>query len=165
MKLLSIAGGKFVKVDDDVYEWASKMSWSFTKDGYAKAWHSQKGKHVYLHQEIMMDGRFTKRFMVDHRNGDKTDYQRSNLRPCTNSQNQMNSKKKIGTTSLYKGVSWNSKLGKWKAVIRKERQDFFLGYFDNQRHAAYAYDFAAQDVFGEFARLNFSSLDGTAAKF
>lgn len=153
MQLLPLAGGKFVKVDDDVYEWASKMSWSFTKDGYAKAWSSQKKKHVYLHREILRNPKG----MVDHQNGDKTDYQRSNLRACTNSQNQMNSKKKIGTTSIYKGVSWNSKLQKWKVQIGIDGKDYFIGYFDNERHAAYAYDLNALVLFGAFFQGNFIS--------
>lgn len=158
MKLLHVAGGQFVKVDDDVFEWAQLRSWSFTKDGYAKAWFPERQKHVYLHQEIMADNRFTKRTWIDHKNGDKTDYTRENLRHCTNSQNQMNAKKQAGTSSIYKGVSWNKKRQAWKALIRKDGVDYFIGYFDNERHAALAYDVNALLLFGEFARPNFSDV-------
>jgi hypothetical protein len=152
MKLLPIAGGKFVKVDDDVYEWANKMSWSFNKDGYAKAWSPNKKKHVYLHREIMGNPKG----MVDHKSGDPSDNRRENLRASTNSQNQMNSRGKPHS-SIYKNVYWNKKQKKWKAQIRVDGQDFFIGYFAKERHAALAADLNLPILHGEHARLNFAS--------
>jgi hypothetical protein len=167
MKLIPVSGqvgaGKLLKVDDDVNGWANSLSWSLTKDGYAHAWHPKKKKHVYLHREILMDKRFTKHKYVDHINGDTLDYRRENLRPCTMSQNQMNARKRKNTRSRYKGVRWNSQFQHWRVFVKKDGQDHFIGSFQNERHAALAYDLNAPYLFGPFFKGNFTS-DETAGK-
>jgi hypothetical protein len=159
MKLLPVSGGKFVKVDDDVCEWAEALSWCLTKDGYAHAWHPQKKTHVYLHREILMDKRFTRHRYVDHINGDTSDYRRVNLRPCTASENQMNARKRINTRSRYKGVRWNAQYQHWRVFVKKDGTDHFIGSFANERHAALAYDLNADALFGPFFRGNFTSAE------
>ena len=114
-----------------------------------------KGKTVttYLHRLVIG----IPKEMVDHKNGDIFDCRRENLRVVTNSQNQMNSaKRKTLTSSIYKNVFWNKKLKKWKAQLRIDRQDFFLGYFENERHAAYAVELSRPILHGEHSRSNFS---------
>src|SRR5581483_21966 len=166
MKLLplngKLAAGRSAKVDDDVFEWASQLSWSLTPDGYAKAWLPEKSKQVYLHREIAASRSLG---YVDHKNGDTLDYTRENLRPCTMSQNQMNSRKRPGTSSQYKGVSWNKHLRKWKCSLRLNGRNFFIGYFANERHAAIAYDLNAPALFGEFFRGNFISAGQAGSLF
>jgi hypothetical protein len=55
---------------------------------------------------------------------------------------------------VYKGVSWYPKLQKWIAQICKDYKKYNLGYFKEEYDAAQAYNFAAFEMFGEFARLN-----------
>ena len=43
-------------------------------------------------------------------------------------------------TSKYRGVSYNGKNKKWKSVITVKGTQHFLGYFENEEEAAYAYD-------------------------
>src|SRR6185312_7513295 len=51
--------------------------------------------------------------MVDHKISHETlDNRRSNLRVCSNARNQQNSGSR-GGTSLFKGVSWHTRKGKW----------------------------------------------------
>jgi hypothetical protein len=93
---------------------------------------------------------------VDHINGDGLDNRRSNLRLATGSQNQGNSRKRRdGVTSQYRGVSWNKRAGKWQALLRREGKLQYLGYFSDEEAAARAYDAAALEQWGSFARLNF----------
>ena len=90
---------------------------------------------------------------VDHKNGDPLDNRRNNLRICNRSLNNANKGKQINNTSGYKGVTWHA--GKWKAQIKINRKNKYLGRFANKEDAAKAYDSAAREAFGEFARTNF----------
>lgn len=86
---------------------------------------------------------------VDHIDGDTTNFHRKNLREITHAQNNMNRSKGLGT-SIYKGVSWNNEKQKWVVHINRNH----IGYFTEEVEAADAYNKAAIEVFGEFARLN-----------
>jgi hypothetical protein len=90
---------------------------------------------------------------VDHINGNGLDNRDENLRLATNSQNQMNSRKRSGTSSRYKGVSLQRK--RWRAQIKLDGKLIYLGMFDTEEQAAMAYDYAAIELFGEFSRINF----------
>lgn len=88
----------------------------------------------------------------DHIDGDRLNNRRSNLRPATRSLNQANRKRPRNNTSGYKGVSFNQ--GKWQATISKDGRYHCLGRFDSAEDAARAYDKAAIEMFGSFARTN-----------
>lgn len=60
-----------------------------------------------------------------------------------------------GGSSRYRGVSWKKAIEKWRAYINKDGRRLHLGYFSSEEDAAYAYDAAAVQIFGDFARLNF----------
>lgn len=115
---------------------------------------SCKQKNLHMHRLIMDVPAGDKNLFVDHKNGDGLDNRRSNLRICTLSQNMMNrvklSLKK--TTSIYKGVGFHK--GRFRAYIHANGGHKSLGYYDDQRDAAKAYNEAAIKYFGEFARLN-----------
>lgn len=107
-----------------------------------------------MHREIL--GLMPEDPDVDHRDGEGLNNRRSNLRLVTNSQNNMNSQCRWGALSKYKGVSWHKRREKWQGRIKLNGKEIYLGYFDNEKKAARAYDEAAKKHFGEFARLNFS---------
>lgn len=97
---------------------------------------------------------------VDHEDGNGLNNSRSNIRACTNHQNQGNSqKRKQATTSTFKGVCrlsnprrWRSP---WKAAIRNMGTTITIGYFATEVEAAKAYDSAAREQWKEFAKTNF----------
>lgn len=60
-------------------------------------------------------------------------------------------------TSVYRGVSYNRKNRKWKAVITYHGKQHFLGYFLSEMSAAKAYDKASHKRRGPTASLNFPS--------
>jgi hypothetical protein len=94
---------------------------------------------------------------VDHRNGNGLDNRRSNLRKATIAQNNMNRPPQSRNTSGFKGVFWFPKGNKnWRAMVRHEGRLIHLGLFHTREDAAAAYDAAAIDLFGEFARPNFA---------
>lgn len=69
---------------------------------------------------------------VDHRNRNRLDNQRQNLRLVTHAENMMNVGANKGSTSQYRGVSWNPRLRKWVASFRGK----YLGCFDDELAAA-----------------------------
>jgi AP2 domain len=93
---------------------------------------------------------------VDHINGDGLDNRRANLRPADNRRNQQNSRRPAANTSGFKGVFWEAgRCNRWRAQIRVDGRKVHLGLFDDPTEAAKAYDSAAANHYGEFARLNF----------
>jgi AP2 domain len=92
---------------------------------------------------------------VDHIDGDTFNNQRHNLRTATTQQNRANSKKVAKAASRFKGVFLSNNGKKWRAHIKFEGKQTHLGTFDSEEDAAKAYDRAAKDLFGEYARTNF----------
>jgi hypothetical protein len=91
---------------------------------------------------------------VDHKNHDGLDNRRENLRHATKTQQCGNQRPQKGRSSRFKGVHWDKKAGRWQARIKRQGVKYNLGRFDNEEDAARAYDDAAREYFGEFARLN-----------
>lgn len=58
------------------------------------------------------------------------------------------------TSSIYKGVIWDEQRGKWRSRIEINGKRKHLGYFESEVDAADAYDKAAVELFGSFAKLN-----------
>lgn len=119
--------------------------------GLLYAARSVASSNVFMHREVLD---ITDERRVDHWNGDGLDNRRTNLRPCTHAQNCANRKPRIGT-SAYKGVGWHKRQQQWVSRIRVNYELHHLGSFDDEIEAARAYDVAAAQYFGEFARLNF----------
>lgn len=92
---------------------------------------------------------------VDHKNSQGLDNRRENIRICTSVDNRGNTRKQHGTSSKYKGVCWDSSKSKWVVHIHRRDKQYFLGYFDDEDDAGKAYDEAAKEYFGEYARTNF----------
>jgi hypothetical protein len=90
---------------------------------------------------------------LDHANGDTGDNRIENLRLATRSQNNANRNTLKATHSGVKGVSWCAKGNKnWRARIKCGCKERVLGYFATKEEAAEAYQRAASETFGEFAR-------------
>jgi hypothetical protein len=157
MKEIQLTQGKVALVDDADFEWLSQWKWFALKTGpkwYAARYIYKPKSIIYLHREILGLVVGDKQ-QGDHRNGDTFDNQRHNLRNCTPSQNQQNSRKRLKASSQYKGVVRNSKQRRWRACITYNSKQIYIGQFINEHHAARAYDAKARELFGEFARLNF----------
>lgn len=152
MREIPLVNGKGVAlVDDEDFDALNAFRWRRHPHGYAIT--TPYGRTIYMHRFVLgcFDGG-----EVDHLNGDKLDNQRANLRTCSRSENMHNTRKsKAGRTSQYKGVSWSEKRKRWIARIDVNGKKKMVGSSQYEVAAAVAYDEAAREHHGEFARLNF----------
>jgi hypothetical protein len=93
-------------------------------------------------------------FTIDHENRNGLDNRLSNLRLATIKQQGFNKTATVRSTTGYKGVCFNKRSRKFTAMIRCYPERRFLGYFVTAEEAAVAYNKAAIELHGEFARLN-----------
>jgi len=161
MKEIPLTQGKVALVDDADYDSLMAMGkWYCTSKGYAAktiqigSWRrgeKKKYKRLLMHRVVI---NAPDNMQVDHKFGDKLDNRKENLRLCTASQNQGNSATGKNNTSGYKGVVWHTKAGKWNGQIRIRGKKIHLGTYVDKSEAAKAYNAAALEHYGEFARLN-----------
>lgn len=123
------------------------------------------GNHGYKHGNVFGKGMLAHRVVfelengfapeyVDHIDGNKLNNAPSNLREATNGQNIANSRSRYGSSSSYLGVCYHKQIGRWVAHITKDYKQVFLGSFRDEKDAAIAYNRAAKEIHGEFARIN-----------
>lgn len=153
MKEIQLSQGLVALVDDEDFEALNQFKWCANKMGNA----------FYAARNIRVDGKRTRITMhcevmngkwIDHIDHNGLNNQKSNLRFCTRSENQMNKQKKENTSSIYKGVYFYKPNGRWQASIRINYKKIHLGYFDLEIDAAKAYNKKAIELFCEFANLN-----------
>lgn len=153
MKIIRAIAGESVMVDDEDFAEFGHLKWRVNRFGYvSRIWRERVngrrvGHYVSLHRQVMKD---PKGLHVDHKDGDKLNCQKSNLRACNNSLNQANRHIITGKSS-FRGVCWNKQVKKWQAQIKVEGKTIYLGLFAVELDAAEAYAKAAKQHFGEFA--------------
>lgn len=101
--------------------------------------------------------------LIDHIDGNRSNNAITNLRIADRSMNGFNREKKCASSSVFKGVLWSKKYGKWEAKISANRKRKHIGYFKCEQEAAHAYNKAAIELHGEYARLNPVGMKGGAA--
>lgn len=151
--------GRFATVDVADYELLSGYGWRITNRGYVERNRTRACRkgidrgYRLMHRMILNPLPY---ISIDHINGDKLDNRRSNLRICLHRDNCLNRpKRSTKCSSRFKGVSFHKLMGRWIAYISIDRKFVRLGYFDDEILAAKAYDAAAIEHHGKFARLNF----------
>lgn len=118
---------------------------------YAKTYNNEKSCGLLMHVLIAWK---TDGMMIDHRNRNGLDNQRSNLRHCTRSQNLLNSKARSGTETGFKGVSFHVASGRYTARIGHNGKRIHIGYFQDPISAAIAYNQKAKSLYPDHAWLN-----------
>lgn len=159
-------------IDEDDYDRVMRMNWAPQPSGlsvYAvtKSLRYIPKHHQRLHAYIIKAEHGQ---IVDHINGDTLDNRKANLRIVTAAENVRNSRRPtfVGKTSKFKGVTWHSGRERWLAKIAFEGVTSPLGVFSHEEDAARAYDRAAIELFGQYARTNEAmklyEIDGVSAK-
>jgi hypothetical protein len=157
MREIKLTQDQVTIVDDEDYDNVISRKWFAWKHPnpphsyYAHSY--EPPRHVVkLHRMIL--GITDRKVCVDHKNGNSLDNRKCNLRIATHGQNTKNAKLNKRSTSGHKGVTWHKPGNKWRAQIQNNGKKMHLGYFNTKEEAAKAYNIAALELFGEFARIN-----------
>ena len=161
-RTIPLTRGEVSLVSPEDFEGLARFKWyadicrggrqKYAVRGTAKTETGHRQRKVRMHRQILCA---PPGLQVDHINGDTLDNRRANLRLCSNAENARNQRRPFGKkSSVFKGVCWNREHGRWVAYIKVDGRKIHLGYFDFETGAALAYDGAAQEYFGEFARVN-----------
>lgn len=161
MKNLGLENYPFqsILVDDEDYDRVKQYKWwynSSTENIYTPIRNNQakiKQQNIELARFIL--NLTDPAIQADHKDRNRFNNLRENLRKCNNQQNCSNRAKQANNTSGFKGVYLDKRDNKWFAAIKNNSKNKSLGRFDSKEAAAKAYDRAAKRLFGEFACLNF----------
>jgi hypothetical protein len=152
VKYIALTRGKQALVDAEDYDRLKRHKWTASSSGpkcYAQR--NEKGHSIMMHREIM---HAPKGMVVDHIDGNGLNDCKSNLRICTQSQNNYNGRPR-GGTSGFKGVSYDKERGTYKAYVWEKGRTVVLGRYASQMEAAQVRDLRAVQFNGEYAYLNF----------
>lgn len=115
---------------------------SLVGDGYLQAHLSKDGKkyHFLIHclvaDYFLEEKRDGRKLIVDHIDNNKLNNHKDNLQIVNQ---RINNSKDSVSTSKYTGVSWEKSYNKWRAEIRVNGKNKFLGRFTQEIDAAKAY--------------------------
>jgi hypothetical protein len=141
---------ELIKVNKDDWErQVNQYTWCVDANGYPTT-NIKQDNGVWLITKLhhMIVGRPAEGRQIDHKNCDKKDARRENLRECLPHQNMANRGLQRNNRTNYKGVKPN---GRGFAAIVGGR---YIGTYPTATAAAHAYNAKVVEVYGEFARLN-----------
>lgn len=155
---------KYALIDAADYERVKDFKWCAAWNRTSRSFYAQsspprtRGKTVQLARLILGlvpgDG-----IEADHANHATLDNRRPNLRAATPSRNRQNVHRRCDNASGFRGVHLHhnrpKRWARWAARIQSEGVERHLGYFKTAEAAGRAYDAAARELHGEFARVNF----------
>lgn len=157
--LIPLTKGLFAVIDEvdaaavGKYDWSARMS---RKTSYAARLFGGRDNRgtEYLHQLIWRLAGGEETPEVDHRDGDGLNCRRGNLRAATRTQNNANRSVSSNNACRVRGVHWSKAQRCWRAQITSNGKRISLGSFAELAEARSAYERAAREHFGEFARAS-----------
>lgn len=126
-----------------------RHNWYLDSNGYPMTY---TARSKTLHKNLL--GKQQKGYVIDHINRNKLDNRLENLRVITAKENSYNRTKSKSSNNKYKGVIKRG--NKYVASITKDGIKKEITGIETEEDAAKIYDMMAEELFGEFAGLNFS---------
>lgn len=157
---INLNHGMVALIDDEMWNRVKYFTWRVqnipTKQSdcfYATASVRYNGRKftIYMHNLIMG---MPEHGLIDHKDGNTLDNRIENLRIASKSQNGMNIRKRQHTSSKFKGVCFSGRDNSYRAYINVRGKQISLGYSKSEKECALAYNNAARQYFGEYAKLN-----------
>ena len=156
MKEIKLTRGYRAQVDDADFERVNQFKWHAqpgSNNWYAMRYLTGTGENQLMHRFIL--NLTDPDVRVDHSpDPSGLNNQRDNLRIATAQNNNYNRRINTDNTSGFKGVVWSKASKRWRATIKVNRRKMHLGYYEDLKEAARAYDMAALKHHGEYAKTN-----------
>lgn len=142
--------------DIEDYDKIKNYCWYESRYGYAESNiynpnNRDKPEHIKMHKIIL---HVADDMCVDHKNHNKLDNRKQNLRNATYSNNNMNCGIRSNNTTGVTGVYLNKDTGNWYARIKIDGNIISLGSFNNFDNAVKARKKAEEKYFGEWSYDN-----------
>ena len=146
------ASGVFIrKYSRSIGHFCGKQAGALRRDGYVQI--SIDGT-IYLAHRLAwfwVHGKWPPA-QIDHIDGDRVNNRISNLRQATHAENQKNHRRpRVGSASGAKGVHFEKRTNKWRAIITSDGQIYRLGRYSEKGDAIMAYNEASANLHGAFA--------------
>lgn len=151
-RLVTLTRGFVARIDESDWSFVSLYMWHTHKGRsklYARSRDAQ-GKVVYMHRLLL--GVNDPSVLVDHDDLDGLNNCRYNLSEIGRGGNAH--KAVYDGTSGFRGVTFDTKLQKYRARIQVDGKQIYLGVFDRAKDAGKAYDAAAIEHYGADAMTN-----------
>lgn len=134
----------YTQVDPADAEWLRQWTWRLDSDGYVRRYERRQGKFMAVSMARTILGlEHGDPREADHKNRDKLDNRRANLRIVTGAQNKQNFPAYRTApwgerTSTHRGVGWHKHRRKWRARATMNGKVYNLGYYDQETDAVEA---------------------------
>ena len=164
MKKIKLTQGRYALIDDEDYPYLSRFNWMLNKKKreimgsvyeYEYACKMiQRNKiqiMVYMYEFLIEAINYE---CVVFKNKNTLDYRKSNLGLVSYGVRGTMAKKRKGTYSKYKGLTYRPKKKIFEVRICKDKKTYYLGKFKSEKKAAIAYNKKAKELYGEFAYQN-----------
>lgn len=176
MAKIKVGKNKWAQVDDADYAMLAGFKWSVSPQGYAVTYHTsvylpsdglskkiRVTRAILMHRMVLgldrrkvIDAKTGRPCVTDHKDGDRLNNRRANLRVCTRRENILN--RKGWGNRPYKGVYYDARRKQWQARVTRQGVVSHLGYWPTAYWAARAYDCYVTSYDGPYARPNFPDL-------
>lgn len=153
IKIFLANSDKYTVIDKEDYFKIKDYYWRVSFNGkyvYTVIMKKGKSKHMLLHR-LLTDFKYA---IVDHKDGDRLNNRKTNLREATLLENRSNSKKFRNNKSGYKGVSWSSRDNKWRGSLTYQGKQYHLGLSNDPEELSKKYNELEKELHGEFAYSN-----------
>ena len=136
--------------DKEDFDLIKNYCWYIDNKGYVKTNIRKDGKKtsLRLHRLIMKEN--NSKMQIDHIDHNKLNNQKSNLRTCTNAQNNWNKGLQRNNTSGVAGICYLKDCNKWYARITVNKKTINLGIFSNFTEAKKVRELATVKYFGNY---------------
>ncbi len=168
MKEIQLSQGKIALVDDEDYDFLMGIPWHWgthNRSGYAlHTYRKENGKQTKIAMHtviaaIIYDWNYTG---IDHKNGNRLDNRKENLRVCTAQQNNANRKTHKNNKLGLKNITWVEKKQWWEITIysgggivegKRRNKRAFWGWSRNLTEAVQLRNEKTKEIHGEYGIL------------